>query len=404
MEQLSLQQLSSPKNEFYEPAPPADPILSTSYELSSGFIALVQENSFSGRDCENLYHHLRKFEQVCSSLKISYMTHETLKWKLFPFSLSEEARQWCIHVVGCVNGSWIELQNRFCSAFFLLSRICALRTEVLTFHQNDKELISVAWAQFNLLVQSGLNLSLPEHLLLQHFYAGLDKGYAHHLDLTSGGSFAYLTPSEGREVLNRILDGTSFVCIHEPIPTEPEMRQEETSEIESEHLESQSIDLTPEPSPELKPETPEEEDHLPPEFLQSIECDFFEDFGNTSRYFYQKRPSVPITPMDPSEENYLHETIQELTALMSNEWLQEGESSLNPIQLNSPSLSFRCHLQDQNMDTLYSPTVGANLMSDKFVLAFLGNQTHSDRQTAQETFRFSYEQLRDTHKRVILAR
>ena len=36
MEQLSLLQLSSTKSEFYEPAPSADPILSTSYELDSG--------------------------------------------------------------------------------------------------------------------------------------------------------------------------------------------------------------------------------------------------------------------------------------------------------------------------------------------------------------------------------
>ena len=100
MEHLSIQQLSSPKIESHEPAPPADPILSTSYELSSGFIALVQENSFSGRDCENPYHHLHEFEQVCSCLKISGMTHETLKWKLFPFSLSEEAKKWYIRVVG----------------------------------------------------------------------------------------------------------------------------------------------------------------------------------------------------------------------------------------------------------------------------------------------------------------
>ena len=132
MEHLSIQQLSSPKIEFYEPAPPADPILSTSYELSSGFIGLVQENSFLGRDCENPYH-LREFEQVCSCLKISGMTHETLQWKLFSFSLSEEAKQWYIHVVDCVNGSWIELRNRFCSVFFPLSRICALRMEILTF-------------------------------------------------------------------------------------------------------------------------------------------------------------------------------------------------------------------------------------------------------------------------------
>ena len=70
--------------------------------------------------------------------------------------------------------------------------------------------------------------------------------------------------------------------------------------------------------------------------------------------------------MDPSEEDHPRETIQELTTLMSNEWLQEGESSLSPIQLDSPSSSFHCHLQDQYVDALYSPTVGANLMSDEF--------------------------------------
>jgi hypothetical protein len=109
MEQLSLQQLSSPNSKFYEPASSADPILSTSYELSSSFIALVQKNSFSRRDCENPYHHLSEFEQVCSCLKSFGMTHETLKWKLFPLFLSEEAKQWYIRVIGCVNGSWIEL-------------------------------------------------------------------------------------------------------------------------------------------------------------------------------------------------------------------------------------------------------------------------------------------------------
>jgi hypothetical protein len=166
MDKLSLHQLSAPKSEFYEPPAPANPILSTSYELSSGYIDLVQEHSFSGRDCENPYHHLHEFQQVCSCLKILGMTHETLKWKLFPFSLSEEARQWYIRVVGCINGSWNELQDRFCSAFFPLYRICALQTEVLTFRQNDKESIGVVWARFTLLVQSGPDLSLPEHLLL----------------------------------------------------------------------------------------------------------------------------------------------------------------------------------------------------------------------------------------------
>ena len=200
-------------------------------------------------------------------MKISGMTHKTLKWKLFPFSLSEEAKQWYIRVVGCVNGSWIELWDRFCSAFFPLSRICALRTEILTFRQNNKESIGVAWARFTLVAKSGPDLSLPEHSLLQHFYAGLDKESAHHLDVTSGGSFAHLTPTESRKVLDKILDRTSFVCIHEPVPTEPEMRQAEPSEIESEPSESPLVDSIYETSPEHKSETSEEEDPSPPEFL-----------------------------------------------------------------------------------------------------------------------------------------
>ena len=86
--------------------------------------------------------------------------------------------------------------------------------------------------------------------------------------------------------------------------------------------------------------------------------------------------------MDPIEEDFLWETIQELTTLISNEWLQEEESSLTPIYLKSPSSSFHCRLRDQTVDALYNPTVGANLMSDEFALAFLGSYmlTPTDRQ------------------------
>ena len=106
--------------------------------------------------------------------------------------------------------------------------------------------------QFTLLEKSGKDLSLPEHLLLQHFYAGLDKESAHHLDLTSGGSFAHLTPTKSRGVLDKILDRTSFICIHELVPTEPEMCHEEPSKIESEPLESQLVDSIYETAPEHK--------------------------------------------------------------------------------------------------------------------------------------------------------
>ena len=97
------------------------------------------------------------------------------------------------------------------------------------------------------------------------------------------------------------------------------MHQAESSEIELEPPEILSVDSTYETAPEHKSEISEEEDPLPPEFLRSTEPDVFEEFGNTSRYFCQKRPPNHVTPADPLEENFLRETIQELTTLISDE-------------------------------------------------------------------------------------
>jgi hypothetical protein len=74
---------------------------------------MVREQTFLGLDYENPYHHLREFEQLYACLTISGMSQETLRWKLFPFSLDERAKQWYTHNIGKVAGDWEELRNKF---------------------------------------------------------------------------------------------------------------------------------------------------------------------------------------------------------------------------------------------------------------------------------------------------
>jgi len=105
---------------------------------------MVREQSFSGQEDENPYTHLQEFEQLCSCLNISDMTQETIKWKLFPFSLLGRVKQWYAHTVGGVNGNWDELRDKFYLAFFPLSRIAALRIEIHTFQQKEKETLGAA--------------------------------------------------------------------------------------------------------------------------------------------------------------------------------------------------------------------------------------------------------------------
>ena len=75
----------------------------------------------------------------------------------------------------------------------------------------------------------------------------------------------------------------------------------------------------------------EEEEIQPPEFPFEFEDDLFEDFGNTSNYLYQKRPPAPIGPAEPLDKSYVKEMVRDITAVMSSEWVQEGELSSEPL-------------------------------------------------------------------------
>jgi hypothetical protein len=87
MDSTPIHKFSVSKGEFLEPPQSSRPIIASSYELRPGFIAMVEYQSFSGLENEDPYTHLREFELLCSCLTIAGMTQETLKWKLFPFSL-----------------------------------------------------------------------------------------------------------------------------------------------------------------------------------------------------------------------------------------------------------------------------------------------------------------------------
>jgi hypothetical protein len=202
------------------------------------------------------------------------MTHDTLKWKLFPFSLRDEAKQWYTLSVKKFHGEWEELKCNFCLTFFPLTRVINLRLDILSFRQNEKEYLGAAWASFSLLTQSGPDLSLPDHVLLQHFRYGLDKESAENLDISTGGSFAHKTTAEGRELLDLILENDSFG------------RSEAVPKVEIIHEEPLHVELEPDSTAESSSRSQEleEEEIHPPEIPFQFEEDLFEDYWNTSNY------------------------------------------------------------------------------------------------------------------------
>ena len=105
---------------------------------------MVWAQPFSGLDSENPCNHLLEFKEICSSMSISGMTQENLKWTLFPFSLIGKAKQWYTFAIESTNGDWDELKDKFSLAFFPMSHIRSLPRAILDFEQREKESIGAA--------------------------------------------------------------------------------------------------------------------------------------------------------------------------------------------------------------------------------------------------------------------
>ena len=106
MDLTPIYELSAPKGDFLEPPPPSTPITTSGYQLHLGLVAMVWDQSFTGLESESPYSHLGEFEQLCSCLIITGMPGKTLRWLLFPFSLTGEAKSWYHRAVGAEEGSW----------------------------------------------------------------------------------------------------------------------------------------------------------------------------------------------------------------------------------------------------------------------------------------------------------
>jgi hypothetical protein len=267
---------------------------------------MVQSLSFSGGVDKNPYLHIRDFEQTCDCLRIEGMSDQTLRWKLFPFSLKEKARQWYDKAVGKQQGDWGSLRSNFCLDFYPISQIVDLRIKVLTFKQEPSESLASSWNCFTTLLASGIDLSLQDPILLQHFYKGLHKNSKQLLDTTSGGSFLHVSSEKARLILDQILSSELDNLLEE----EPQV--------------AEANSLPDIPSTSAIPSSEQEEEEISfPDFMLDIEPDLFSDFGNIMNYHSIKKPQNHHNhlreSLNLSEDVSYRSTSAELVSVISNE-------------------------------------------------------------------------------------
>ena len=104
---------------------------------------MVQASPFSGKASEDAHAHLQNFLEMSSIINPKGTTMDTVRLRLFPFSLLGKAKTW-FYTYKDVFDTWDACSNTFLVKYFSMGKINALRNRISSFQQLQDETVPEA--------------------------------------------------------------------------------------------------------------------------------------------------------------------------------------------------------------------------------------------------------------------
>ncbi|CAM8936012.1 unnamed protein product [Rhodiola kirilowii] len=166
-------------------APPG--IANNTCELKAGLIQMVQNNQFSGKMNEDPHQHLKRFVQMCNTVKTNGVPPESYYMRLFPFSLSDKASRWLDSHADRTFTTWDTLAEAFLQQYFPLSKTTHFRNKIISFRSMDGETLYEAWERYKELMRLCAHHNLELWQIIDTFYQGIDQGMRTLINQAAGG-------------------------------------------------------------------------------------------------------------------------------------------------------------------------------------------------------------------------
>ncbi|XP_050233798.1 uncharacterized protein LOC126682206 [Mercurialis annua] len=172
-------------------------VAANNFEIKPAFIQMITHNlSFNGLPSDDPYEHIMSFLELCNTFKMNGVPDEAIYLILFPFSLKDKAKNWLQNLPRGTITKWEDLAKKFLEKFYPPSKTAKLRMAITTFAQQDLESLYEAWERFNEYLRKCPHHGVPDWLVVETFFNGLNGATRMMLDAASGGSFRAKEPKE----------------------------------------------------------------------------------------------------------------------------------------------------------------------------------------------------------------
>ncbi|XP_047938966.1 uncharacterized protein LOC125186609 [Salvia hispanica] len=168
---------------------------SNNFGVKPAAIMMIQREQFAGLSRDEEPHvHLAHFSRLCGTIKL----------RLFPFSLKDEARNWFYSLETGTISTWDEMACAFLDKYYPLAKASKLWADIWRFRQMEDEGLYEAWERFNGMLRKCPTHGLDESDKITAFYYGCNYDTKQWLDCAAGGSVMKKTCGEATKVIENM--------------------------------------------------------------------------------------------------------------------------------------------------------------------------------------------------------
>ena len=170
------------------------------FEIKGQILHMIRDLQFDGKLVNDPNLHVEIFLDICELFK-NQASNDAVRLRIFPFTLTGEAKAWLKSLEPNSITNWEELRSKFVTRYYPPSKAEKLKNDIIGFQQNHDENLAEAWERMKKLIRICPNNGLTRAQIVQIFYRGVDSTSRATLDSSSGGVFLYKTPNEAYKLL-----------------------------------------------------------------------------------------------------------------------------------------------------------------------------------------------------------
>src|SRR4051812_47457485 len=133
MAEKKLEEYLTSNNDYFRTPITQPAINAEDYKIKPHYLSLLQHNQFGGSAVEDSCMHLNTFTEICDMIRIKDVNLDTVKLRLFPFSLRGNAKEWLLSSPKNTIASWVECTSLFMTKFFPPTKTMQLRSNITDF-------------------------------------------------------------------------------------------------------------------------------------------------------------------------------------------------------------------------------------------------------------------------------